>query len=87
MVNSRQEIVLATGSRQRGAELGVCHGAANRDDSADGPEHQQNEAGANVQQLKTKAREYAGANHVGNDDGNDGRKTELSHALVGPLGR
>src|SRR3984893_157657 len=69
MINLREKMVLASGAGQRGAEFAVAERATKRDDSADDPQHQQRKPRLNACQLKPKAREDAGANDVGNDNG------------------
>ena len=69
VINLREKMIFASGARQRGAQFAVAKRAAKRRDPADDPEHQQRESGLNVRQLKTEAREDAGADDVGNHDG------------------
>src|SRR5437870_1168836 len=69
MINLREKMIFASGTRQRGAEFAITNRATKRRDSTDNPQHKQREPGLNVRQLKTKAGEDASANNVGDYDG------------------
>ena len=69
MINLREKMVFASGTRQRGTEFAITKRAAERHGSANHPKHQQRKSRLNIRQLKTEAGEDAGANNVGNNDG------------------
>jgi len=48
MINFREKMVFAPGTRQRGGEFAVTERAAERDNSTDDPEHQQREPRLNI---------------------------------------
>ena len=68
MIDAAQEIVFPARARKHQGELGIGDRPAHRHDSADGPQHQQREAGGDVLDLEPEAGEDADAHHVGNDD-------------------
>ena len=55
----------------------------NGGDAADGPQREQREAGVDLQQLETEAREYPGADHVRDHDGDNGRGAEFAVRRAG----
>src|ERR1051326_359999 len=68
MVNLREKMILASGTRQRGTEFAIAKRTTKRGDSADHPKHQQREPCLNIGQLKAKTGENAGPYNVGNHD-------------------
>ena len=72
LVDARQEVVFAARPREGRRQLGVGQGAAQRDDAAHHPQHQQREARRDGLNLEAEAREHADADHVGDRDGGRG---------------
>ena len=77
MVDLAQEVVLAPGAGQRGTEFSVAERAAQGGEAAHGPEHQQHEAGLDVEQLEPETGEHPGADHVGHHHGGSCGSAEL----------
>ena len=85
MVNRREEVVLAAGARQRRAEFRIGQCAAERGDTAHGPQGEQHGRGADLYKLKSQAGKNAGANHVSDDDGGGNGRRKTSHAPLFPV--
>ena len=67
MINAAQKTVLAPRSWQRRSELRITKGAAQGDNAANQPKHEDHPAMLDVQELKTQTGEHPGANHVGDN--------------------
>src|SRR5207248_9676324 len=76
MIDLRQKMVFPAGTRQRRAEFAITKCAAKRGGSAYHPKHQKRKSRLNVRQLKTKARENAGPNNVGDNDRSRGDEAD-----------
>ena len=76
MINSREKMIFASGTRQCRAQFAVAKRTAECRDSADYPKHEQREPGLNFRYLKTETREDAGADNVGDNDGTRGDETD-----------
>jgi hypothetical protein len=69
VIGPAEKVVLAARAGKHRAEFAVGKHPAQRDDAADGPQHQDRKARGDVLDLKAEAGEDADADHVGNDDG------------------
>ena len=81
MVDPGEEIVLATRPGQGGAQFSVGRRTAHRGHATRGPQHQDDKAGLDLEELESKAGENAGPDHVGDDNRGHGPEAEFDHRL------
>ena len=77
MVYLAEVVVLATRARHGRRQFAVAHGAAQGNEAAHHPEHQQSEAALDAQNLEAEAGKNAGTHHVSDNDGSAGAKIYL----------
>src|SRR4029077_20050017 len=78
MINLREKMIFAAGTRQRRAQFAIAERAAKGGDSADHPQHQQGKTGVNVRQLKSEARKDARSDDVRNHNPAGREKADVS---------
>ncbi len=70
MIDLGQKVIFTAGSRQARAELSIGQCTAQCRYATHQPEHHQHKRRLDINELKTKAGENTGANHVGDNNGN-----------------
>src|SRR5262249_45626442 len=76
VIDLRKVVVFAAGARKDRSDFSVGERAAKRGDAADDPEQQDARSGVKSENLEAEASEDSGSDHVGDDDGDGGVKTD-----------
>ena len=82
MVDPPKEIVFAAGPGQCRPELSVRQSTTHRDDPTHDPKHNQSEPGLQGHELEAKAREHARSNHISDDNGEGGGRSEIGFHMA-----